>query len=134
MSSIVSRWPVVITRTIGVDDLAHGRLTQAAVRRLGDEAVDALIAIAPLLSATERRASPTSAQLNGTFAAAGDVTISASAAEIYPASVEVAVRIRPADGSGSSVDAVWSLAVDGGVSAAVRDELIALVHAARHAH
>ena len=134
MSAIVSRWPVVVTTTITTDDLAaDGRLTQAAVRRIGDEAVGALVELAPMLAAADRTTRPTSARLDGAFAGAGPVTAAASATEIRPDSIEVAVRIRPADGTPATVDAVWTVCVRRRCAHVLSaNELIALVHAATH--
>ena len=135
MSSIVSRWPVLVTSSIAGDDLdAGGHLVQATVRRLGDAVVVALVDASPLLAAAEHTFAPTSAQLNGSFSGPGPVTVSAGPSEIYPSSFTVNLRIRPADGSGATVDAVWMVDVPGGVARALRDELIALNHAAEHAH
>ena len=135
MSSIVSRWPVLVSTTIVADDLdTEGRLTQTAVRRLGDVAVAALVGKASLLAAAGHTFAPTSAQLNGSFSGPGPVTVSAGPSEIYPSSFTVNLRIRPADGSGATVDAVWTVRVPEGVPNALRDELIALNHAAEHAH
>ena len=117
------------------DDLdTEGRLTHAAVRRLGDAALAALVDASPLLAAAGHTFAPTSAQLNGSFSGPGPVTVSAGPSEIYPSSFTVNLRIRPADGSGATVDAVWTVRVTDGVPNALRDELIALNHAAEHAH
>jgi acyl-CoA thioesterase FadM len=146
MSGFVSRWVVAQRHTVGADDLdAAGVVRDDAIARWISEARDAYLDMcrevrerqrSGLVVRTVDRDLPTGAQVG----AATSVTVSAGATEIYPTSFTMAFRLR-AYGSADDVVVNLTSAVsledpNSGeaqeLGATIRDELIALEHAARH--
>jgi acyl-CoA thioesterase FadM len=67
------------------------------------------------------------------------VVVSAGATELFPTSITLAFRLRPTDGPGEVVNATCAVSLEDPATGEarelgddVRDELIALEHAARH--
>jgi hypothetical protein len=133
MSTMVSKWPVLMFLPVGSDDReADGRLTDEACARMfaagraeyfelcrtiDGEAVSVLEAPAP------RRTTPVG----------DEVSISVNVAELFPDRFTMTARIRPAEGDGIAADVVCTVSA-GEVTVEVRDEFIAMAHAARHWH
>ena len=146
MSGFVSRWVVRQKHALDAGDFdADGVVRAEAVDRWITEAriahlerclvLTAMQAEAGLALQSRLRQPPDRERLGRPSA----VVVSAGATELFPDSITLAFRLRPADGGGDVVNAscVVSLedpatgeAVDLGTD--VRDELIALEHAARH--
>jgi hypothetical protein len=145
--SIVTKWVVLEHHDVTADDLgAAGVPRDDVVVRWIESARDAYLDCCPILrdqaAATgcivhcEIGDVPAGAQ----FASASSVSVSAGATEFWPDAFTLAVRIRgfgPADGAACNVDCRVSL-VDPATGSSrdlgddVRDELIALAHAAQH--
>lgn len=133
MSSIVSRWPVVVHAALGAGDVDdEGRLSSGALERVFSEARDAYLALchtvepgAVVVRSMEVRP--------GDTAVTDAVTVSAGVVELYPDSFVMNGRIRPADGPGVVADVVCTLSA-GEVTTAMRDEFISLAHTAAHVH
>ena len=147
MSGIVSKWVVLQHHDVGADDLdANGALRDDVVAGWIGDACAAYLAHCPVLHETaerngcvvrtETRVLPRAADL-GTPTV---VNVSAGATEIWPTEFAVEVRLRT---YGSAGDVACSAScrvsvVDPGrgdaqeLGDAIRDELIALAHAARH--
>ena len=142
-----TRWSVVQEHEVTAADLGDdGNVTDDAVARWMESARDEYLAQCTVLESTRVRAglelaldvaAPAStAPLTG----ASSIVISASATEVFPTSFVVALRIRAlGTDSDEPVNATCSVrlvdAVTGEASPiddAIRDELIALEHAARH--
>jgi hypothetical protein len=132
-STMVSKWPVLLFVPVGGEDREEdGRLTEEACARMfaagraeyfeqcrtidGD-------AVAVLEAPAARRTAPVGDQ----------VSISVNVTELFPDRFAMTARIRPAEGDGIAADAVCTVSA-GEVSAEVRDELIAIAHAAPHWH
>jgi acyl-CoA thioesterase FadM len=146
MSGFVSRWFVSQRHPVGAADLdADGVLRDDAIERWIADARDAYLdecrevrgrQRSGLVVRTRDRDLPRGAQLGP----AQSVTVSAGATEIHPTSFTMAFRVRT---YGSADDMVFNLTSvvsledpatgeDQELGAAIRDELIALEHAARH--
>jgi hypothetical protein len=139
MSGIVSRWVVLQAHDV------EGGVRDDTVERWVTEARDAYLdqchelremQRSGLVLRTRYGALPTGAQLGHPTS----VTVSAGATEIFPTSFTMAFRLRA---YGSADDAVFNLTCAVSLEnphtgeapelgGAVRDELIALEHAARH--
>jgi methionine aminopeptidase len=132
-SAMVSKWPVLLFLPVASGDRdEEGRLTEAACERMfaagraeyfaecrtiDGDAVEIVGAPAP------RRTAPVG----------DEVSISVNVAELFPDRFTMTARIRPAAGDGIAADAVCTVSA-GEVTVAVRDELIAMAHAAPHWH
>ena len=147
MSSFVSRWVVMHRHSVTAADLdAHGMVRDDVLSRWIAEARDTYLercaVFGELAARTGRvvrsddRAIPSGADLGGSTS----VAVSAGAMEVHPTSFTMAFRVRSygsADDVVLNATSVISL-VDPGTGKpcelgdAVRDELIALEHAARH--
>ena len=133
-SGMVSRWPVVVTLPVDASDRdADGRLTTAAVERLFARARAAYFDQCAMVDAPTVEVRKITARPGD--AAPGDgVTVSVSVVEVLRDSFTMESRIRPADRDGIVATAWCSLSPGGEVSKAMRDEFIALAHAASHIH
>jgi acyl-CoA thioesterase FadM len=147
MSSMSTRWSVVQEHDVGPADLdADGHVTLNAVGRWAASARAEYLAQCSILEATRDRSGlelqlqnegrPQTAALAG----AARVVVSATATEVFPTSFVIALRIR-ALGTGSDAPVNIACAVrivdpatgvPSPIDDAIRDELIALEHAARH--
>ena len=147
MSSFVSKWVVLQRHAVGADDLdASGVVRDDVVARWIDDARSAYLECCPVLLETaeqagcvvhsETRSVPSGAEVG----APASVNVSAGATEIWPTEFAVEVRLRT---YGSADDVAYSasctvsiLKPESGeareLGDAVRDELIALAHAAQH--
>jgi len=147
MSSFVSKWVVLQRHAVGADDLdAAAVVRDDVVARWIDDACAAYLECCPVLRETaeqagcvvrsETRSVPSGAELG----VPASVNVSAGATEIWPTEFAVEVRLRT---YGSADDVAYSASclvsiVDPQSGAArelgdaVRDELIALAHAAPH--
>jgi len=135
MSSMVSRWPVLISATVTTDDVdGEGMLRAEAVERLFGQARDVYLASCRTLEGRELEVRDVVVTASDTAVAPGQVTVSVSAVEVFPDRFTMNARIRPAAVEGIAADAACSVAPDGPVTDEIRDELIALAHAARHYH
>jgi acyl-CoA thioesterase FadM len=147
MTGIVSKWVVLREHAVGADDIdANGNVLDDVLARWVDEACAAYLVRCRVLDEMRDRdrfvlrsrvgALPPGAHLGGPSA----VAVSAGAREVRPASFTIAVRVRAA---GAETD----VAVNGACVVSledpatgearelgddVRDELIALEHAAEH--
>jgi len=134
--SIATRWPVVVSATVQAGDTApDGHLTDAGAARLAGVARAAYLDQCTAVTAAEVTIQSTAAAIRPVTVGT-DVTVSAAVTEIYPDSFVMATRIRPASGDdGAAVAAdVWLRLSSGQVTTELRDELIALAHAASHFH
>ena len=134
-TDIVSRWPLVIPLPVGPGDCdANGYLADATVERMFALARARYFELCATVDASTIEI-PRSVVARGDAAVTpGGVTISVSVIEIYAETFTMAARIRPADGPGVAADARCSASPGGDVTDAMRDEFIALAHAARHTH
>jgi acyl-CoA thioesterase FadM len=133
-SGMVSRWPVVVTLPVDASDCdANGRLTHAAVERLFARACSAYFDRCATVDASMVETRKTTAH-PGEAAPGDGVTVSVGVVEVLRNSFTMESRIRPADRDGIAATAWASLSPVGEVSKAMRDEFIALAHAASHIH
>jgi acyl-CoA thioesterase FadM len=146
MSSIMTRWSVLHEHTVApTDHDAAGDVTDATVARWVDAACADYLAQCRDLQARITRGGLTLAETGDTLPAGAAlgrparVVVSASVTEVFPDSFVVAVRVRPLDGSTEqtfnarrTVRVLDAAGAAQEVDAAIRDELIALEHAAQH--
>jgi hypothetical protein len=145
--SISSKWSVVTEHPVGPEDVGADHLmTDAAVDRWATGAAATYLRQCPkledqrsgarlVLTTTVRPRSGT-ANLNG----ATSVAVSATATEVFPRAFVISVRIRPVGGECTDpVDLTCEIRLEDPATGAaqdigseVRDELIALEHAARY--
>jgi hypothetical protein len=131
-SSMVSRWPVLVTTTLRAGDrAADGQLTDAAVDRLFREGRAEYFDQCATIDGSAIAATITSIHQDGTAPEYASVEVVVGIVEIFAARLTMAARIRTASSDGLVTDATCDVAVDA-VTAAMRDELIALAHSARH--
>ena len=146
MTGFVSKWVVLHAHTVVTEDVdADGDLRDDVVAGWVDEACAAYLAQCHALNETARRdglvlrprvgALPPGAHL----ARAEAVTVSASAREVRPTSFTIAVRLRTGGENDVAVNTSCVVSLeeeDTGtvrdLGTDVRDELIALEHAAAH--
>lgn len=133
-SGMVSRWPVVLSLPVAasVRD-GDGRLTNAAVERLFGQARVAYFERCTTVDASTLEVRKSSTQ-PGEAAAGDGVTVSVNVTEVFPDSFTMTARIRPREGDGIAATAWCSLTPSGEVPRAMRDEFIALAHAAAYTH
>ena len=134
-TDIVSYWPLVIPLPVGPGDCdANGYLTDAAVEQMFALARARYFDLCTTVDASTV-VIPRSAVVRGDATVTpGGITISVGVIEVYPETFTMAARIRPADGPGVAADARCSVSPGGDVTDAMRDEFIALAHAARRTH
>ena len=131
--SFVSRWPVLKTYAVTVNDLDPGGLIRDDVMaRWIDEAVSAYLSLCtslPPAAARRLRRLPAREELGRPER----VAVSAGAKEIRRGSFTVGIRLRPIHGGDPKVfDTACEIELPTGVTEAIRDQLIALEHAAHH--
>jgi hypothetical protein len=146
MSSLTTRWSVLQEHEVGAADRdAAGAIHDAAVRHWVAAVCAAYLDQCPSLPA---RAAAGTARLReellqvpsgATLGRPATVLVSASATEVLPTAFVLAVRVRPVggdDGVTGNARCVVRIEDRSGtalpIETAVRDELIALEHAARH--
>jgi hypothetical protein len=146
MGSFMTRWSVLVEHPVAPGDRdPQGGISDAAVARWVEGACASYLDQCTGLRARERdhglaiRLDVGAHPPGAAFGRASAVVVSASATEVFPRSFVVAVRLRPldgADGSPGNATCTITLVDEDGVTQeidpAVRDELIALEHAARH--
>jgi hypothetical protein len=145
--SIVTKWVVLESHDVTGDDLdAAGRLRDDVVTRWIESVRDAYLGRCPVLrdkaaaAGYTVRCEPAALPEAARFDGATSVSVSAGATEFWPDAFTLAVRIRGYGGDDEpscNIDCRVSL-VDPGTGESidlgddVRDELIALAHAAQH--
>ena len=135
MSSMVSRWPVLISASVASEDLdADGFLRPAAAERLFGEARVEYVGECRTLAGREVDVVDVVVTPGDVAVGPGAVTVSVSVVEVFPDRFTMNARIRPAAGEGVLADAVCSVLPGGPVTDDIRDELIAKAHAASHYH
>lgn len=147
MGTIHTTWSVRLDLPVGAGDLASdGSIGDDAVWGWVDRAVHAYLEQCRILQATrardrlEVRVDAAPPERPARLAAAPHVLVTATATEVFPTSFVVAVRVRPVGGgddhpldvsrSVELLDPETAQPRELGVE--IRDELIALAHAARH--
>jgi methionine aminopeptidase len=132
-SAMVSKWPVLLFLPVGSEDReADGRLTEEACGRLfAAGRAEYFAACATIdgdaVTVVEAPASRRTAPVGD------EVSISVNVAELFPDRFTMTARIRPSEGDGIAADAVCTVSA-GELTVEVRDELIAMAHAAPHWH
>ncbi len=146
MGTIHTTWSVGADHAVTPGDLApDGSITDNAVGRWVDRAVHAYLDQCRILETTrardglELRVDAGPAARPAHLAAAPHVLVTATATEVFPTSFVVAVRVRPVGGeddhprdAARSVTLVDETGHPRALGTGIRDELIALAHAARH--
>jgi hypothetical protein len=135
-TAMISRWPVLVSMAVGVADCeAAGCLTEAAISRLFADARDTYFAGCETIDGSALVVRASSLQPGSAFARQG-VSVSVGVVEVFDDSFTMTARLRPIGaGDGNLAGSGWcKLAPRGPVTAAMRDEFIALAHAARHFH
>lgn len=133
---MLSKWPVLLYLTVEAGDVdGDGLLTDAACERLFAAGRGEYFALSTTVDADRVTVIETSRPRRGTAAIAeGDeVSVSVSVTELFPDRFEMAARVRPAEGDAVVAD-LRCIASAGEVTTAVRDDLIAIAHAAPHWH
>jgi hypothetical protein len=142
VSGFSTRWVVRRIESVALGDLEpDGTVREATVRRWIDAVCDDYLARCARLSAlldapehVEQRAVRLPAALTGET---GDVVVTARATEVWPAACKLSVRVRSTDAGLLDASCIVSVC-DRGTGAEValgddiRDELIALEHAAEY--
>jgi acyl-CoA thioesterase FadM len=133
MSAMLSRWPVVLSVPIDefdVDD--QNVLTDAAIARIFGRARTAYFELCSTIDESSAEAVTVSIE-RGCAVEPTHVTISVGVVEIYPNSFTLEARLCPAEGEGIAARVRCSVTV-GELTEQMRDEFIALAHAARAMH
>jgi hypothetical protein len=127
MASMLARWPVLITLPV------DGPLTEDGVERLFATARDRYFERCSTVDAAELSVD-TAVQMGAHAVDGGEVTISVNVNEIYPDRFTMVALVRPAVGEGIVARATCSLTTGGDVTKEMRDEFIAIAHAAAYFH
>jgi acyl-CoA thioesterase FadM len=145
--SFASRWVVLRKFSVGPDDLdARGAVRAEAVNRWLAETRGAYLEKCVVLGELrERSGSELRARIHDTpaparFGRPTAVVVGAGATEIRPTSFTIAFRLRPTDGDGDdAINAACEVSLENPETGVpielgndIRDELIALEHAAAH--
>ena len=143
----MSRWPVLLEHAVGPEDLdAEGRIRDDVVERWVDDVCAAYLEHCVVLAAALEREglrvrSRTVKLPHGErLGHPTEVVVSAGATEILPESFTIAVRLRPFGGEREvALNGARTIQLEDPATGEVhpvtndiRDELIALAHAARH--
>lgn len=132
---MVSRWPVLVSLPAESGDCDEdGRLTDAGAERLFASARSTYFERCATVNPATLKMRGTAVITGGAVVGQGGVTVSVNVTEVFPDTFTMAARLRPSDTDGIAATASCSLAPAGGVSRAMRDEFIALAHAAEHVH
>jgi hypothetical protein len=135
MSSMVSRWPVLVSLPVTAADVDDdGVLTTAAAERLFERAREVYLAQCRTLAGRRIEVLGVAVTPGGASVEPGEVTVSVSVVEVFADRFSMNVRIRPAAGEGIAADGWCDVFPGGEVTTAIRDELIAFAHEARHYH
>jgi hypothetical protein len=131
---VLSRWPVLLFLPVGADEVGgDGRLTEAACERLFAAGRAEYFALCSTIDAADVEVVTTSAAQRGVAVGGDEVSVSVSVTELFPDRFEMAARIRPSAGEGVAADLRCTVSA-GEVTPAIRDDLIAVAHAAAHWH
>jgi hypothetical protein len=131
---MISRWPVLVELSLVEGDFdGDGRLTETGVERLFAEGRSAYFAKCATVDISDTEVRGTGVRLGGPVADGGAVGVAVSVVEVFPESFTMNTRIRGADGD-VAADAWCTVSPGGEVTAAMRDEFIALAHGAQHYH
>jgi hypothetical protein len=141
-SEIFTRWPVVVSLALAPDDRdSDGRLTEPAIERLFSEGRAAYFDEYSTIDGSAVEVRKSTVQPGRAVVSDDGVTVSVAVVEVYPDTFTMTARMRPAgpvdggdDGGGIAASAWGSVSPGGAVSTAMRDELIAMAHAAKHLH
>lgn len=131
---MISRWPVLVSLPVGAEDRDEdGLLTEPAIERLFAHARRAYFDRCATVEETTLKLRESSVH-RGTAAAGDRVTVSVSVTEVYPDRFTMRAMLRPWATDGTAATARCSLSPGGEVSTHMRDEFIALAHAATYLH
>lgn len=135
MSSIVTRWPVLVSLPVtGKDRDVDGHLTGACVERIFGLVLDVYLGTCRTLEGVAVDAAAPTLVPGPAPVAVGEASVSASVIEVFEDRFTVHVRIRPAEGDGIAAEARGEVFPAGGVTRKIRDELIVHAQEARHYH
>ena len=136
--AILSRWPVLVALPVtALDHDADGRLIDAAVERFFGEARTAYFERCATVDQSTLELRNSKVDLGHATVTTDGVTVSVGVVEVFPDRFTMLARLRPvgpAEGDGLAATASCSLSPGGVVPTAMRDEFIALAHAAQHIH
>src|SRR5262245_5775064 len=129
MSTMLSRWPIVLSLPIDASDIdGEGILTEVAIDRLVDTARCAYLDLCTTFDRNDLEFGA-STIVRGCAVEPTTVTISIGVVEIYPDELVMEARLRPGVGDGIAASVRCTLGIE--VSNEIRDEVIALAHNAR---
>jgi hypothetical protein len=139
MSSIASKWPVLVSLPVTADDRDEaGALTVAAAERCFASArgvyLEGCRTLADGVDAAAEVRDVVVRPRDELDAALSEVTVSVSVIEVFADRFTMNVRIRPAEGDAIAAEGSCDVLPPGGVGRELRDELIAKAHAAAHYH
>ena len=132
---MLSRWPVVTSVPLQATDRDdEGRLTDAALERILSAGRAAYAELCQTIDWPASEVAETTVRRGAVAVASDAVTVSVNVVEVYPESVTMAVRIRPAEADEIAADARCTVLIGSGVTPTIRDELIAIAQNARYMH
>ena len=136
MSSMVSKWPVLVSLAVTAADADDdsGRLTSAAGERLFAAARDEYLAGCATLAGRTLEAKNVTIVAGDAPVEAGEVTVSVSVIELFPDRLTMALRVRSTGADGIVGEGTCDVLLGGPLTDEIRDELIAHAHGARHYH
>jgi hypothetical protein len=135
VSSIVTRWPVLVSLPVAAEDRdADGRLTVACVERFFADARRVYVGACRTLDGRELTVSDVAVALGPAAVEVGEASVSVSVVEVFDDRFTMHARVRPAEGDGIAAEARADVLPGGVVTRELRDELIAHAHGARHYH
>jgi hypothetical protein len=136
---VLSKWPVLLVVPVGAGDVdGEGFLTDEACERLFAAGRAEYFALSRTVDADQVTVIETSlpgrrAPVAQDAGAGAEVSISVSVTELFPDRFVMEARVRPAVGDEIAAD-LRCVVSAGEVTDAVRDDLIAIAHAAAHWH
>ena len=132
---MVSKWPVLLFLPVHAGDVDRdGSLTDEACARFFAAGRDAYFALSTTVDADQATVVETSPpRRSGPVDPGGQVSISVSVTELFPDRFVMAARVRPEVGDAVAAD-LRCVVSAGEVTTAMRDDLIAIAHAASHWH
>jgi acyl-CoA thioesterase FadM len=134
MVGMLSRWPVVIPVSVGAGDRGEdGVLTEAAIMKMFEQARAVYLDGCGTVHASDVEIAQAAVQ-RGPAAASDEITISVSVVEVYDDHFTMNARLRSDDGGEIAGAARCSLTTGSPVTREMRDEFIAIAHAAQHYH
>jgi hypothetical protein len=134
-SGVVSSWPVLVSLPIDAGEYEPGgALTDDAIEHVFGVASATYFDLCSTFDGATSEAGPLEVRRGNARVTIPSVTVSVGVGEVFPDRFLMAARIRADGDDGIVADVQRSVAPAGGVGDAVRDELIALAHSARHWH